>query len=394
MKLFMASVNYKNNSLSQREKLSFTSEKIEDICGNICALNDICGCVIISTCNRTEIYITSESLNENNADKILLKYSGVDDFDGFFEKKENNEAVRYIMQLACGLKSQIVGEEQIVSQINSAIEISRKNGAGNSVLNTLFRIAVSAGKYTITNAKAGNNHLSASYKAVELLIKRYGNIKGKKCVIIGNGKMGQIAQRLLIKKGCYVFVTLRSYKNGNNEIVKGCKAIKYNERYDYINGADFIVSATKSPHYTLTYDRLKCIKNIPEIIIDLAVPRDVEPEISSICQCINIDELGFKESSNSGRFLKVYNIAEKFSGDFFQWENYMMSLNGIESLKDIISKRIIKGEIKYENEKNVEKIIENVVGKTVDTILGSMKEYVCPEMINKAKKKIEERARL
>ena len=87
MKLFMASVNYKNNSLSQREKLSFTSEKIEDICGNICALNDICGCVIISTCNRTEIYITSESLNENNADKILLKYSGVDDFDGFLKKK-------------------------------------------------------------------------------------------------------------------------------------------------------------------------------------------------------------------------------------------------------------------------------------------------------------------
>ena len=389
MRLFMAGVNYKQNSLSQREKLSFTIEKTGEICRSICSLGYIDGCVVISTCNRTEIYINSESLNENIADKILLEHSKIYDFDGVFEKKGDEEAVYHIIELACGLKSQIVGEEQIIGQINSAMEVSRNNGGGSPVLNTLFRIAVSAGKYVVTNVKKENVSLSSAYGAVELLVSKYGNIRGKKCVVIGNGKMGQIVQKLLLKKGCEVFVTLRGYKHGNNNIIKGGKAIKYSERYNYIDGADFIISATKSPHYTLTYDNFKSIMNMPEIIVDLAVPRDVEPNISQLCQCFNIDELGFRESVNIYEDYEIVNIVRKFAGDFFQWENYRASLKSIEEVKDIISKRIVKSG--FEND---ESIVENTVRKTVDILLGAMKQYVCPETINECLKKIEERARL
>ncbi len=391
--LFMAGVNYKNNSIYQREKLSFTLEKAIRISKNISELENISGCIIISTCNRTEIYLSMEG-TQNIADKLLLEYSKVQEFDGVFEKKEGADVVYYIMELACGIKSQIVGEGQIVSQINYASEMSRKNGCTDSVLNTLFRIAVSAGKYALTNAVISNIPISSAYSAVELLNQKYQSLKNKRCVVIGNGKMGQIVQELLIKAGCEVFVTLRSYKSGNNEIIKSCKAIKYKERYDYIDGADFVVSATKSPHYTITYDKFKVLIEKPDILIDLAVPRDIEPLISEICECFNIDELGFKTEISSEKIDMVYDIIGKFARDFFNWENYKTSLHSIEKLKNIISKRIIKSDLKTKYQEDTSELIGKTVEKTVDMLLGGMKDYVNPEVINLCEKKIRERSRL
>jgi len=390
----MAGVNYKNNNIYQREKLSFTSERVVRICRDICKLENVSGCIVISTCNRTEIYLSMNDLSKNIADKLLFEYAKIQGFDGVCEKREGREVVYYIMELACGMKSQIVGEGQIVSQINYALEVSRKNGCTDSALNTLFRIAVSAGKFALTNANISNIPISSAYAAVTLLNKKYERLENKKCVVIGNGNMGRIVQRLLIKEGCEVFVTLRSYKHGNNEIIKGCKAIKYKERYDYIDGADFVISSTKSPHYTLIYDKFKNIIKKPEIIIDLAVPRDVEPLISKLCKCFNIDELGFKTEVSPEKINVIYNIIEKFAQDFFNWENYKMSLYNIRELKDIISKRIMKGNLQSDYENDVEKIIGDTVEKTVDMLLGGMKDCVNPEVMSLCEKKIRERARL
>ncbi len=391
---FMAGVNYKNNNISQREKLSFTFERIIQISQNICGIEGVWGCIILSTCNRTEIYLSMEDVGENISDKFLLEYSKIQEFDGVFEKREGEEVVYYIMELACGIKSQIMGEEQIVSQINHALEISRENGCTDSALNTLFRIAVSAGKYALTNVKISNTPVSSAYAAVKFLSQKYENLKNKKCVIIGNGKMGQIAQKLLVKKGCMVFVTLRSYKHGNNDIVKGCIAIKYKERYNYIDGTDFVISATKSPHYTLTYDKFKDLIKKPDIVIDLAVPRDVEALISKECECFNIDEFGYKTEISSEKIDIIYGIVEKFTRLFFNWENYKMSLQSIEELKDIISRRIVKSEFKFADSYKIDNVVAKTVDKTVDMLLGGMKDYISPDIIDLCKKKVRERARL
>ncbi len=391
---FMAGVNYKNNNISQREKLSFTFERIIQISQNICGIEGVWGCIILSTCNRTEIYLSMEDVGENISDKFLLEYSKIQEFDGVFEKREGEEVVYYIMELACGIKSQIMGEEQIVSQINHALEISRENGCTDSALNTLFRIAVSAGKYALTNVKISNTPVSSAYAAVKFLSQKYENLKNKKCVIIGNGKMGQIAQKLLVKKGCMVFVTLRSYKHGNNDIVKGCIAIKYKERYNYIDGTDFVISATKSPHYTLTYDKFKDLIKKPDIVIDLAVPRDVEALISKECECFNIDEFGYKTEISSEKIDIIYGIVEKFTRLFFNWENYKMSLQSIEELKDIISRRIVKSEFKFVDSYKIDNVVAKTVDKTVDMLLGGMKDYINPDIIDLCKKKVRERARL
>lgn len=396
MKLIMSGVDYKSSCISEREKLSFTSEKIGDICEKILhSDNRIHGCIIISTCNRTEIYISCEPDFNIEPDKTLIKYSGIKDFKGKFYKKENNDLIYYIMELACGLKSQIVGEGQIVTQINNALEISREKGCSDSELNTLFRIAVSAGKYTLTNAKISNIPLSSAYGAVSYIDKIYSNITNKKCVIIGNGKMSKILQKLLIDKGCHVYVTLRSYKHGDNSIYKGCIPISYGERYEYINGCDFVMTVTKSPHYTLTYDRFEKIEKKPDIVIDLAIPRDAEPKIKSLCKCVNIDELGFDTKIDDAALSSVYEIVEKFYEDFIIWKNYKMALPDISYIKEIIKKRIIKSnEIENIDSDNKTELISFSVEKTVDTLLGSMKNIIMPETMEFSKNKIKERARL
>lgn len=391
MRLLMAGINYKNNCIAIRERLYFTPEKAGEICEKIFkSHNCIYGCVILSTCNRTEIYISSDDNISMDADEILLKYSEITDNNIQFEKCEDNEAVHYIMELACGLKSQIPGDGQIAGQINAALQISRERGCADSVLNTLFRIAVSAGKYSLTNNKITSVPLSSAYGAAEFLSKKYGALKGKKCMVIGNGKMGQLMQKLLLEKGVSVWVTLRSYKRGNNRVIKGCNTISYKDRYKTVSKCDFVISATKSPHFTLTYDMLSQLNKLPDIIIDLAVPRDIEEKVSELCDCYNIDALGYKAEIDEVKLMRAYEITNKFADDFISWKNYRMSLPEIAAIKDIIARRIIKAE----DCGGSEALVQDTVKKTVDIMLGSMKDNILPYTMEICRKKIEERARL
>lgn len=392
----MAGINFKNSSIADREILSFSNERAGDISEAICNEKGVEGCIILSTCNRTEIYISCNEYFVGKPDTLLLKHSNIKNINCKFLEAEGIDVVYYIMDLACGLKSQIVGEGQIVSQLNNALEISLERGCTNSELDTLFRIAVSAGKYCLTNAKITNVPLSSAYGVVELLERSYDNLKGKSCVVIGNGKIGRIVQSLLIKKGCNVFVTLRSYKYGNNDIIKGCKAINYNDRYSHIENCDFVISATRSPHYTITYDKISTLNNMPDILIDLALPRDIEPSVKKLCSCYNIDELGYESKINDEDLKAVRAIVEKYVADFINWKNYKLSLPDILRIKNIISQRIVKscnaeGEV---IDSNMDCLVSVAVDKTVDILLGSMKEYILPETMENCRRKIEERARL
>lgn len=393
MKILMAGINFNNNSISQREKLSFTAVQAGDICERVCKKVGICGCVVLSTCNRTEIYLSCDENTDFKADEILLECSGVNNFDGKFEKNSDIDAVYYLITLACGLKSQIVGEGQIVTQINGALEISRERKCTESVIDTLFRTAVSAGKYALTNVRITNVPMSSAYGAVDLLERIFGDLYGRTVVLIGNGKIGHIMQSLLINKGCDVFVTLRSYKSGNNEVVNGCRTISYAERYKYIDGCDFVVSATRSPHFTVTREKMEQVKVMPRVMIDLALPRDIEPNIKGLCKCFNIDELGYKTEIDKKSLDEAYAVIDKFAADFIQWENYKFSIPYISEIKDIVAQRIMKSG-QAENVSLDGESVKTAVDRTVDILLGSMKNNVFPHIMKECTEKIKERARL
>lgn len=392
----MAGISHQNTCVEEREKLAFSKEKADEVCQSLIKEENVEGCILLATCNRTELYLSCNDEFNKDAGKLLLEKAKINDFNSRFEILYNTDVVYYLMELACGLKSRIIGESQIVNQINSALEESRELGCTDSIIDTLFRIAVSAGKYSLTNAKLTNVPVSASYAGVEILERKFGSLKDKNCVVIGNGKMGAIAQRLLIEKGARVYVTLRNYKHGNNEIVTGCEAISYNERYAFIDGCDYVISATRSPHFTMTYDNFKALKNKPKAVVDLSMPRDIEDSIGELTNCYNIDDLGIESKIDENELNTVYDIIEKFAGDFFSWKNYKMSLPAIGEIKEIISQRIIKSsDVSDEFKDNtIDEIVEKTVDRAVDILLGSMKNNVMPEIMEICKKKIEERARL
>lgn len=396
----MAGIDYKSATIDIREKISFTETEIIDICGKIYAEIGVFGCIILSTCNRTEIYISCSDGFDISAEQLLLKYSKIKCSQLKFKNLENMDAVYHLIEVACGIHSKILGESQIFGQINNACEISRNNGFSDSVLNTLFRIAVTAGKYAVTNVKIVGVPVSSSYSAVKLLAEKLGTLRGKRGLVIGNGKMGKIACRLLLEQKCKVSVTVRTYKHSleNKFDYKNCDTVDYRNRFLVAEDADFIISATKSPHFTVTEEDVLKLKNPPKVIVDLSLPRDIDPNIYNLSQieCFNVDDLTIDYNSiNSEKINAIYEIADKFAADFLKWKNYKYSVDEIADIKTILANRVIKS-VFSENFKddNFDKSVKYAVSKTTDMLFGAMKSSIVPENIHLCKQKLLERARL
>lgn len=322
----MAGVDYKSAPIELRERIAFNADEVRQITGTIIKTENVSGCVIVSTCNRTEIYISSDE--KVDAAAILFKGCGVDysGFENSVFRFYDYAAVLYCCEVACGLHSAILGEEQIVTQIGDAIELSRAVGAADSVLNTMFRCAVTAGKKALTDFSIRAVPLSAPQIAVSRADAFYGGLGGKRALIIGNGKMGLLAADALIKKGCGVCITLRRYKHGDNIVPEGAQTIDYSRRMEAFEKSDFIISATRSPHYTVfESDVRKCTK-MPDCIFDLAVPRDIEPGTEKYIKCYNIDDLCSDACADKKALDGIRRIARECSDDFMHWAEYKEGL--------------------------------------------------------------------
>lgn len=383
--LISAGADYKNTSIELREKLSLDDSAIVNTIKEICKSEGVGGCVILSTCNRTEIYISADEYIE--ADRLLIKYTKADweEFKDKINVYTDRDAVRHLIETACGLNSAIKREGQIITQVSHAIALSRENKCAGAELDALFRIGVSAAKKAVSVPESCCRQTSA-FKAVEMLEKKYVSLEGRKCVIIGNGKVGILAANLLRDKGADVTITLRSYKHGNNTIPNGCGIIEYDERRKVIDGCDILLSATKSPHFTVTSDLIESIK-MPKYIIDLAVPRDIEPSVyeKGNVNYFNIDDF---VSAQTNEDKEVYEIADSAVSEYMKWINYRNSIDVIENIKSVIAKRIIKTTNYDEN------MVHTVTDKALDMVFGGIKSALTPEIVDECYRKIKERARL
>lgn len=402
MKIVMSGIDYNDTPINLREMLSFSAEKISKLNRIIYNEDGVFGCTIISTCNRTEIYLSCDDNFDNNADKLLIEKCNLDYkiFEKRFYLYENIDAVKHLIELGCGLKSQILGESQIVGQINNAVKLSRDSNCTDACLETLFRIAVTAGKEALTKERILNVPSSASAMAVNMLNKIYdNNLRDKKCLVIGNGKMGRLAEKLLVDNYAEVYVTLRSYKHGETIVPYGCKTIPYKDRFEIIDGCDIVISATTSSHYTINFKDMNDVIHKPNVIIDLAVPRDIDPEIEKIkeIKLFNIDDFKTDNNFNKKEIDNVYKIVEKYISDYYKWENYKKCIPQINDIKSLMSARICESESFKEfkcQSPDIYDVVNFSVSKAVEIIMGGIKDDLRPKTIKKLKNKIEERARL
>lgn len=332
MRIVVSVVEHSRVPIEVREIFSFaTRRSIDNLNNAISSIPSVSGCVLISTCNRTELYISSEC--PINPSEELCRAIGIDYSLHFnaFESFGGFKAVHHLMEVAAGLRSRVFGEDQIISQVREAISLARDVEAADSVLETLFRLAITAGKEIRSTVRLTAVSSSAAEGAVKLLEEKSGGLAGKKVLVIGNGEMGRTAAGLLRQKGCKVTVTLRSYRHGETVIPTGCKAVPYNKRFLFINEFDILISATASPHYTITLPDVEEIERLPEYMVDLALPRDIQPQIGELTSLYNVDDLGFDVKQKIPKI--VYDIIGDHETRFYKWINYRDSLTAARKVK-------------------------------------------------------------
>lgn len=390
MGIIMSGLDYQKAPIALREQLSFTKTQAGALTGRLAQGEGILGCVLLSTCNRTELYLSCPPEGRAVPDRLLCRAVGLDPgpFAGAFVTRRGEEAVRHLMEVAGGLQSQIWGEDQILSQVKGAIAIAREQGAADPVLETLFRTAVSAGKEIKTKVRLTGVAVSAAARAVEVLRRDLGDLQGRRALVIGNGEMGRLSAALLREAGCAVTVTLRTYRHGETVVPAGCAVTPYGERYASMEGMDILLSATTSPHYTVSARQMSMLKARPSWVVDLAMPRDVDPAAGDLpgVTLYNVDTLG-AEQRRGALPQTVTDILDSHMARFYEWSNYRRCLPAIEALKEAIAQRVLTYP-ELEEDLEAEELVELAVSRAVDLLTGGLKERIRPEDLERCAGKI------
>ena len=326
MAILMIGIDHNKADLDVRSVFSFTSKKMADALDFFMGQKGVEGTVMISTCNRMELWLsTSEDLLGSPV-QMLCDHMEIDreQYDQYFIERENKEAVSHLFRLSAGLESKIVGEGQILTQIGDAAAFARSCYATDNTMEVLFRQAVTAGKRVRTEADLSTADRSVIHTALEMLKKEGITVEGKKCMVIGNGMMGRLSAQTLMDQGADVTVTVRKYHSGVVDVPFGANRISYDERYELIPDCDMIVSATSSPNYTLTMERLEPLAiDHPIPVIDLVVPRDVEPEVAQLSWATLYDIDSFQIDIHSDKFNanleKAETILDEEKEHFREW---------------------------------------------------------------------------
>uniref|UniRef100_I5AWY0 Glutamyl-tRNA reductase n=1 Tax=Eubacterium cellulosolvens (strain ATCC 43171 / JCM 9499 / 6) TaxID=633697 RepID=I5AWY0_EUBC6 len=244
--------------------------------------------------------------------------------------RQEREVVRHLFSVASGLESAIFAEDQIVTQVDQAVVFSRSHQCIDRVLEVLFRMAITCGKKVRTEVHFTRANATAMDAAVRMLKKDGYDLTKLRCMVIGNGAYGKLAAETLKREGAEVTVTVREYHSGHVEIPKNCRRISYGERYEQLKKSDLVVSATASPHYTITaFELEKILQSMkdqhPLIFLDMAIPRDVDPAISDLAVDKKILVYGIEDfhsgmdPANVDALKKALRIMEEIGEEFRFW---------------------------------------------------------------------------
>ena len=393
MNIGVVGVNHNLAPINVREAVSFTdTKKIEAI--NILLDREIDEIVILSTCNRSEIYISGENIQQkvNELASFYKDYFGVKDIEQYLFKKTNLEAIQHLFDVTAGLDSLVVGEDQILGQVKDAHEFCMKLGATKKVFNKLFRDAVTTSKEIKTITKISQQPLSISYIGVKLLKEKMGTLEGKNALIVGLGKMNLLTLNHLEEenvKNIYI-------ANRNIEKTKEIEnkfyniiPIEYSDRHKIIQekSIDIVISATSSPHLVIKYDDMpKLDKKI--YIMDIALPRDIDTKLKELnyVELYDIDDLKEIHDKND---IKRNELAQKAQeiikikiDEFTEWldltfiDPTIQSLNSkcIEIKEDTLEYIFRKIDLNQREQKIIDKMLGSALKRVIREPIINLKQ--------------------
>jgi glutamyl-tRNA reductase len=293
MKFSITGVNHKSAPVEVRERLAFDDHALSEALVALKGRPGFCEGMILSTCNRVEVALTCEEnskaaaveVDEFLADTRHVQREWVAPYLYHFE---DSDAIRHLFRVAASLDSMVIGEPQILGQLKSAYSLAKEHGAVSGFMDALLTRAFSVAKRVRSETEIGANAVSISYAAVELAREIFGSLEGKKIMIVGAGKMSELAARHLRRSGAgQILVTNRTPERALEmvELFDG-KLVDYTRFLSALPEVDIVISSSAAPHYIILREDMKKVlearRNRPMFLIDIAVPRNIEPTVNEL----------------------------------------------------------------------------------------------------------------
>jgi glutamyl-tRNA reductase len=334
--LLALGVSHRTASLALREQLALTEGRAAGVLNALVSEEPISEAVALSTCNRTELYlVATDSVEaETSGLGVLAREAGIRPTEllGPLYSLRGAEAARHLYRVTAGLDSMIVGEAEIQGQVKRAYELALVEGATGPILNRMVRGALAAGKRARTETAVGQKGVSIPSVAVELAQRNLGDLSARRVLLIGAGETSELTARALAARGSdAVFIANRGYNRAISLAQRfGGEAVRIDELPAQLAVADIVVSATNSPHHLIERSELEMImeqrERRPLLLVDLAVPRDIDPECREIegVSLYDVDEVqAIVEQNASGREAEARRAGGILDSELSRFERWL-----------------------------------------------------------------------
>jgi glutamyl-tRNA reductase len=325
-RLLAVGVSHHHAPLEVRERLYLADGSAAELA------SELGEAVVLSTCNRTEVYLADgdpESVRE-----ALEHRSGLD-LGPLLARWDEGEVVAHLFRVSAGLDSLVPGESQILGQVREAYESARTRGATGTLLNRLFEDALRAGKRVRTEAKLHELPESVAASAVELGVRELAGVEGRRALLFGAGKMSELAARDLRERGAEVVVASRTLESAQDLAERvGGRAAAFDAVAVELPEADLVISATRCPYPILHAEAVRP-REKPLVLVDVAVPRDLDPAIGELedCTLFDIDALGEGLVGREDEVREAEAIVAEEAARFAEWRRSRDAADAIRDLR-------------------------------------------------------------
>jgi glutamyl-tRNA reductase len=398
MNILVIGLNHKTAAIEVREKVAFDGPKLEEAINILKETDAVKENIILSTCNRVEIYADVRDIDEGieSIKSFISEFHNVprDLLDTSLYIHKATCAIRHMYRVGASLDSMIVGEPQILGQLKDAYDAALNNKSTGVILNKLMRKSVSVAKRIRTETRIAESAVSISFAAVELAKKIFDDLSTKSFMLLGAGEMAELAARHLINSGVIdVYVTNRTAARAEELAAEfHGRVVPFDGFVDALLHTDIMICSTGAPHYILLKDQLHTImknrKQMPMFIIDISVPRNIDPEINDLDNVYLYDvdnlqgivEVNIQERAREAE--KAEKIVEEEIGSFLKWQGSLSATPTIVALRkmaeDVRKTELEKtlprmGPMEEGQIKAIERLTVSIVNKLVHPPTAALK---------------------
>lgn len=352
MHILTIGLSHKTAPVELRERFAFQEDRLSLALRSLRDMKSILECIIVSTCNRMELYVVCDQLHtgEYYSKAFLENWFHIpkEEFQDHLYVKQNEQAVHHLFRVVCGLDSLVIGETQILGQVKDAFLLAQQSKTTGTIFNMLFKQAVTFGKKVHTETEIGQNAVSVSYAAVELGKKMFASLKDRTILLVGAGKMSELTAKHFTSNGAARVLVVNRTQSKAEELAKRFRgeARPWDQLITSIAEADIVVTSTGASHAVITKEMMIPIvahRRTPLFMIDIAVPRDIEPSVHELDQVYlyDIDDLhGIVEANKELRQQEAEKVITWIHEETAKFREWLQTLGVVPLITALREKMI------------------------------------------------------